>query len=392
MKIENVLISLNNGALNLSLAVDLTFPDGVLQAAIGTETAAAATAQPSVPVAVQGEAPVVPVAAPDPVTSTPAPVVPIVVAPGIPRYMTAQHPLNQPANLLPFETRSLKANLGDGNFVPNLITKAFQTFYGGTHLHMDDSMPVNYVDSSKTPDIFVKVALDQNWGNDDEVDVTNATGNITSRYIAAVPCKGGVIEAGSDHHLLTFDVATNFLHELFSVKVAADGTYTASAYRKWDITQALVGKLGQNSADAAGLPIVPFLMDYDEVMSGVISHALRMTFDNPRTGPGGGLFTYPACHAAGGTWSSPTWMGQRLYLRPDFDTSKATPFEKTILTCLQTYGVFNCDLGATGYITTKSDTRWDDQAMSDFFGTMTLGDFVLVNSGLIIDQTGAAAV
>ena len=51
---------------------------------------------------------------------------------------------------------------------------------------------------------------------------------------------------------------------------------------------------GWTSADAAGLPILPGLVRYDEVAAGEIDHAIRMTVPRPAT-----RYIWPARHQAG---------------------------------------------------------------------------------------------
>ncbi len=291
--------------------------------------------------------------------------------------MTAKWPLNQPATQYPDETRSLKA----GNpFTPKPIAESFQTLFGLNHLQFNTTMPVTVVDTRQTPLIFAPVRITTNWGSDDA---------------SHVPVLGGKIEGEDnptgDHHILVYDTATGVLHELFGVTRDTNGHYSALAYRRWDTTKPQVGKPGQNSADAAGLPIVPLLLRYDETASGSIHHALRFTMNLTRANTNGGVFTLPASHSAGQNWSSPVYMGMRLRLRPDFDASKFSKMDQVIVTCLKTYGLVAADNGISGLVVADDDRRWNQEDLQQLASSLRLSDFIPVNSGPIIDSSGAAA-
>ncbi len=293
--------------------------------------------------------------------------------------MTAKWPLNQPATQYPDETRSLNA----GNpFTPKPIAESFRTIFGPNHLQFNTTMPVTIVDSKQTPQIFAPVKITTNWGSDDA---------------SHVPVIGGKIEGGanapadSDRHILVYDKATGLLHELFGVSRDPDGHYSALAYRRWDTAKPQVGTPGQNSADAAGLPIVPLLLRYDEAASGSIHHALRFTVNLSRANTNGGVFTPPASHAAGQNWSSPAYMGQRLRLRADFDASKFSKMDQVIVTCLKTYGIVVADNGISGLVVADDDRRWNQDDLQHLGGSLRLSDFIPVNSGPIIDSSGATA-
>src|SRR5207344_915624 len=88
---------------------------------------------------------------------------------------------------------------------------------------------------------------------------------------------------------------------------------------------------GWTSADAAGLPIFPAVIRYDELKAGQINHALRVTIRNSRK-----AYVHPATHFAS-TKTDPNLprMGERLRLKADFDTTKFSPHMQTILKALK---------------------------------------------------------
>ena len=319
-----------------------------------------------------------------PVATTPPPVT--TQAPTLPTLMmTSAYPLNQPATQYPAETRSLDV----GNpYVPAPIVAGFQSIFGTNHIQFNPTMRITLVNTLQTPNIFTAVTITTNWGSDDASHVP-AIGCKIEGATASDPTGG----ANGDRHCLIYDAATGLLHELFAVSVT-NGVYSAMSYRMWDTTKNQQGAVGQNSADAAGLPILPLLLRYAEAATGNIPHALRMTINLSRSNANGGVFTAPASHASGQNWSSMAYMGQRLYLRADYPTTGMTPIELTIIKCLKSYGVVIADNGISGLIVADNDSHWGGGTNATNLpdlATMELSDFVIVNSGPIIDSTGAAA-
>ena len=140
--------------------------------------------------------------------------------------------------------------------------------------------------------------------------------------------------------------------------------------KPWRADQASVFDLGEElpqrpdgwtSADAAGLPILPGLVRYDEVKAGFIDHAIRMTFERTRR-----AYVQPATHFASeecGAARPP--MGMRLRLREGYDLGGMSPEARTIAQALKTYGAIVADNGSNFFITGASDSRWDDDALAD---------------------------
>jgi hypothetical protein len=119
------------------------------------------------------------------------------------------------------------------------------------------------------------------------------------------------IERGSDAHMLIVDRGHCRLYELFAAHKTASGWHAGSG-ATWDLRSNHLRPAGWTSADAAGLPILPGLVRWNEVRKGVIDHALRVTM--PETCKG---FIYPARHQAGSQSDCSQYppMGLRLRLR-----------------------------------------------------------------------------
>ncbi len=155
--------------------------------------------------------------------------------------------------------------------------------------------------------------------------------------------------------------------------------------KPWKADQASVFDLGQNlpqrpdgwtSADAAGLPILPGLVRYDEVEAGFIDHAIRITFERTRR-----AYLSPASHFASdecGATLPP--MGMRLRLRGSYELEGMSAESRTIAEALKTYGAIVADNGSNFYITGASDSRWDDDALSDL-KDIPGGAFEVVDTG-----------
>lgn len=170
---------------------------------------------------------------------------------------------------------------------------------------------------------------------------------------ANAPVEGGSSSTG-DRHVLVLDSGNCFLYELYNSSVNSDGSWNADSTAVWDLTSDEQRPYTWTSADAAGLPIFPGLVRYDEVASGKIQHAFRFTLPKTRA-----AFIPPASHWAGNT-SDPTAppMGMRLRLKSSYDISGFSASMQVILTAMKHYGLILADNGSSLYVTGVSDSRW----------------------------------
>ncbi len=131
-----------------------------------------------------------------------------------------------------------------------------------------------------------------------------------------------------------------------------------------DLTSNALRADGKTSADAAGLPIFPGLVRYDEVASGEIRHALRFTV--PKTQR---AYIWPARHFASSiTDTSFPPMGARFRLKANVDISSYSKSNQVILTALKRYGMILADNGGPWFLTGSPDPRWNDQDVVKLFG------------------------
>jgi len=182
------------------------------------------------------------------------------------------------------------------------------------------------------------------------------------------------IEGGSDRHALIVDRDRCFLYELYALQKTTKG-WRAGSGAIWNLRSNKLRPKGWTSADAAGLPILPGLVRYDEVARGQIDHALRFTVENTRN-----TFIYPARHQASDqTDPNLPPMGLRVRLRADFDTSGFPRPVRIVLTALKRYGMIVADNGANWYISGAPDPRWNDDLLHTIDG-VTGADFEVVDS------------
>ena len=166
------------------------------------------------------------------------------------------------------------------------------------------------------------------------------------------------IEAGSDAHVLVVQQGTCKLYET-GTSSYVNGAWSASGGAIFDLKTSSYRPKTWTSADAAGLPILPGLARYEEVKSGVITHALRFTAPVTQRG-----YIFPASHFAGTSNPDRPPMGARLRLRADFNTAGYSGDSLVILTALKKYGMILADNGSPWYISGATDTRWNDDDLN----------------------------
>ena len=166
------------------------------------------------------------------------------------------------------------------------------------------------------------------------------------------PIEGGQNATG-DRHAIMVDPTTCTLFELYDARYNPSGS-TAGSGAIWNLRSNALRPAGWTSADAAGLPILPGLVRYDEVESGSITHAIRMTAETTDTS-----YLWPARHEAGAR-SDPNLppMGARFRLKASFDISGFSPQAQVVLRAMQTYGLIVADNGSNWYFGGTADPSW----------------------------------
>jgi hypothetical protein len=178
--------------------------------------------------------------------------------------------------------------------------------------------------------------------------------------IPANPLIEGGPGASGDRHILMVDRDACRLYELFAAS-RSGGRWYAGSGATWDLRSNALRPLGWTSADAAGLPILPGLVRYDEVAAGAIRHALRFTTDETRR-----AYVYPARHFASDSNStSLPPMGLRVRLKASYDVSRLSQHARVIAVALKQYGMILADNGSPWYISGMSDPRFDDDVLHE---------------------------
>ena len=172
---------------------------------------------------------------------------------------------------------------------------------------------------------------------------------------ANVRIEGGTAASG-DRHAILVDRDACRLYELYALRRGGDGRWSAGSGATWDLRSSRLRPVGWTSADAAGLPLLPGLARYDEVASGRIRHALRITVSRTRN-----AYVWPARHAASDlTDPALPAMGTRLRLRRSFDVSPFPRQARVVLRALQEYGAIVADNGSDWFVSGVPDPRWSN--------------------------------
>lgn len=165
-------------------------------------------------------------------------------------------------------------------------------------------------------------------------------------------------EWGSDHHILTIDTDTCILYELYDASKSGSQWYGGSG-AIWDLNSNALRPDTWTSADAAGLPILPGLVRYDEILSGEINHAIRFT-----TNCTANYYIWPARHVAeSGSCANPVPFGARFRLKEGYNISGFSPQMQVILQAMKTYGIVLADNGSPWYISGAPDPGWNNDML-----------------------------
>jgi hypothetical protein len=159
-------------------------------------------------------------------------------------------------------------------------------------------------------------------------------------------------EGRGDRHMIVVDPVHRMLYEFYQGR-RTDAGWTASQSSIFDLKTNKLRPEGWTSTDAAGLPIFPAVVRYDELERGMVEHAMRFTIRNSRR-----AYVYPATHyASRKTDVNLPRMGEHFRLRRDFDVSGFSPHAQAILKGLKKYGMFVADNGLDWLISVAPDSR-----------------------------------
>ena len=279
------------------------------------------------------------------------------------------NPINQDISLSPADSRS-DAIIG---LIGTASLKA--DFGGGLWEGAPIGIPFILVCDSQSmiPVTFRGNSYDANYGSESD----------PGPY--PVPLNAPVEGNGSgDSHVLAVDIDNMILYEMYNASVG-NGSWEASGGAVWDLKINDTRPPGWTSADAAGLPILPLLVRYDEVAKGTIDHAIRFTLSKSKVMRG---YTSPASHMVTGTNTNneaPTPMGMRLRLKSGYDITSFSPVNQVILTAMKKYGIILADIGSDLFVTGAPDDRWDNDDLQKLKAVKAT-NFEVVQLGSIISD------
>lgn len=295
-------------------------------------------------------------------TFTPDTPPPVLTLPAGFRPFPATDPWNTDVSQMPVDANSATylASIG--------LTAPLHPNFGALFNGQPNGMPFNVVDSTQTPPVPISFSL--------------AAESDPGPYpIPASP----QIEAGSDAHLLLVDPKAMKLWEVYQAAKTATGWQGGSG-AVWDLAKLQSGQrpAGWTSADAAGLPIFPGLVRFDEVQAGAINHALRFTVPHTRR-----AYLSPANHWAS-TSTDPALppMGLRVRLKALVDTSSFSQPAQVICAALKKYGMILADNGSAWFISGEPNDAWNDLQLADL-KKLHGSDLEVVNTGATLTQDGS---
>lgn len=213
----------------------------------------------------------------------------------------------------------------------------------------------------------------------------NQSDIVPSPIPVTAPIEG--FPTAGDNHVLVLDKSNCWLYELYQGAVTT-GQWSATASTVWDLQTYNNRPYTWTSADAAGLPIFPGLIRFDEIANGAINHAIRFTAPGTKA-----AFISPATHWAGTDSTSPIPMGMRLRLKSTFNVSTFSATNQIILNAMKKYGLLLADNGSPMFISGTPDSRWDNNDLH-LLGNVTASNFEVVQMPAVITSgnvpTGSA--
>ena len=200
------------------------------------------------------------------------------------------------------------------------------------------------------------------------------------RYDA--PVEGSQLSRG-DRHVITVDRATCRLYEVFDAHRGRTPTspWLAGSGAVFDLSSNALRPDGHTSADAAGLPMLPGLVRWEEVNAGHVDHAIRFTANRTRS-----AYIWPARHQAGSTDDPDVPpMGAWFRLRADYPTDGLAPQARVIVEAMKTHGIILADNGASWFMSGTPDPHWDNRALSQIWSISGDDMEAVDTSSMIVD-------
>jgi hypothetical protein len=193
-----------------------------------------------------------------------------------------------------------------------------------------------------------------------------------------------LMEYSSDHHILLVDTEDCTLYEIYDASFDG-GNWSGGSGAIWDLNSNALRPESWTSADAAGLPILPGLVRYEEIVAGEIKHAIRFTAE------GTAGYIWPARHQTSDPEDGIPPMGARFRLNADYDISGFPQEMQVILQAMKDYGIILADNGSNWYVSGTPDERWDND-MLHLLDELTGNDFEAVDTSLLMVNPNSGVV
>lgn len=191
--------------------------------------------------------------------------------------------------------------------------------------------------------------------------------------------EGGRNSAG-DKHAIIVDKSACRLYETWNTRFV-NGKWQAGSGATWSLRSNALRPDGWTSADAAGLPILPGLLRWNEVKAGKIDHAIRFTTEVTSNG-----HLWPARHHAGATNSlNYPPMGARFRLKASYDASRLGPQARAVVVAMKKYGLVLADNGSPWYFQGEQNAAWPEKLIADL-KKIPASQFVAVNTRSLVPR------
>jgi hypothetical protein len=199
------------------------------------------------------------------------------------------------------------------------------------------------------------------------------------------PIEGGQ-DSDGDRHVIAINTDDCMLYELYDAHpVPESNRWDAACGVRFDLASNDLRPAGWTSADAAGLPIFPGLVRYDEVAAGEIKHAIRFTVPETQR-----AYVWPARHyASHHTGETYPPMGQRFRLKANYDISGFSHDARAILQALKTYGMMLADNGGAMFISGVPDERWNNDVLAELYNVTAVNFEAVDVSSLMVNSNSA---
>jgi hypothetical protein len=185
---------------------------------------------------------------------------------------------------------------------------------------------------------------------------------------------------GSDRHSIVVQPGAGLIYETW-MALRTGTNWQAANGAMFNLNTNGLRPDGWTSGDAAGFPMFPALVRYDECERGMVEHACRLVVVKSRK-----QHLYPATHDAGAVVATATnypAMGQRLRLKAGFAIpANWTKEEKALALGLKKYGAMVSDNSSSFLsISITPDDRWPANAFNDLnAGGLAITNFEVVQT------------